>query len=56
MKKIDYVKPMIRVYVMEDTCSLPETSGGDGYADPEEDPGDLYDEIEIGEGYCKTPD
>lgn len=28
MKKIDYVKPMIRVYVMEDTCSLPETSGG----------------------------
>lgn len=55
MKKIDYVKPMIRVYVMEDTCRLSETSEVN-YADPEEDPGDLYDEIEIGEGYCKTPD
>lgn len=55
MKKIDYVKPMIRVHVIEATNLLNNNSGTD-YADPNDDPGDLYDQIEFGEGYCKTPD
>lgn len=57
MKKEDYIKPMIRVYVMEDTCRMNDVSGTqNGYADPNDDPGELYDQVGFGEGYCKTPD
>ena len=53
MKKTDYIKPMICVYHMESTCLL---TGSKDYADPNDDPGELYDQIEFGEGYCDTPD
>ena len=56
MKKEEYVKPMIRVHIIEATNLLSVSGTENDYADPNDDPGELYDQIEFGEGYCKYPD
>lgn len=55
MAKKQYVKPEIRMYQIEAACIL---VGSPDYANPNDDPGDLYDQIPFhkGDGYCKNPE
>lgn len=57
MKEIkQYVKPEIQVIEVEPTSLLAGSQGESDYANPEEAPGELYDEIGMGEGYRKEFD
>lgn len=53
MVKKQYVTPEIRTYQIEAACILV----GSNYANPKDDPGDLYDQIPFHDGdYCRNPE
>ena len=56
MEKKKYVKPEMLSYEIETAVPLAASGGGGNYANPDDDPGELYEQIEFGEGYCKNPD
>lgn len=51
-----YVKPEMLAIEVEPACLLAGSEGESDYANPEEAPGELYDEIGMGEGYRKEFD
>ena len=51
-----YVKPDVQVIEVESTSLMNTSGSGSDYANPSEAPGDLYDEIGIGEGTKKDFD
>lgn len=54
MAKKQYVRPEIRMYQIESASIL---AGSPNYANPKDDPGELYDQIPFHEGgYCKKPE
>lgn len=48
-KKKQYIVPEIQTIKIESTCIL----AGSG---PNDDPGELYDQIEMDDEYCTNPD
>lgn len=50
-KKKQYLKPKMEAYEIEPENILAASPGSEEKGE-DEDPGDLYDEIEIGEGYA----
>ena len=55
MTKKNYMKPEMRSYQIEASSILAASSN---YARPEDDPGDLYDQIPFhkGDDYCRNPE
>lgn len=55
MTKKNYMKPEMRSYQIEAASIL---SASPSYARPEDDPGDLYDQIPVikGDDYCRNPE